>query len=113
VPLTDVYVFVAAVKLQMKTGGRLGEVLSRLAESMRESSAIRGEVRAMAAHGKTTGMVLSTLPLGIALVMFYVNPDQMLILINSTLGRNLIGGAIVCLILAQVIIRRIVDIRPQ
>ncbi len=113
VPLIDVYVFVAAVKLQMKTGGRLGEVLSRLAESMRESSAIRGEVRAMAAHGKTTGMVLSTLPIGIALVMFYVNPDQMLILINSTLGRNLIGGAIVCLILAQVIIRRIVDIRPQ
>jgi tight adherence protein B len=112
VPLTDVYVFVAAVKLQMKTGGRLGEVLSRLAESMRESSAIQGEVRAMAAHGKTTGLVLSTLPIGIALVMFYVNPDQMLILINSTLGRNLIGAAIVCLILAQVIIRQIVDIRP-
>jgi len=112
VPLTDVYVFVAAVKLQMKTGGRLGEVLSRLAESMRESSAIQGEVRAMAAHGKTTGLVLSTLPIGIALVMFYVNPDQMLILVNSTLGRNLIGAAIVCLILAQVIIRQIVDIRP-
>jgi tight adherence protein B len=112
VPLTDVYVFVAAVKLQMKTGGRLGEVLSRLAESMRESGAIQGEVRSMAAHGKTTGLVLSTLPIGIALVMFYVNPDQMLVLVNSTLGRNLIGGAVFCLILAQLIIRKIVDIRP-
>jgi tight adherence protein B len=112
VPLTDVSVFVAAVKLQMRTGGRLGEVLSRLAESMRESGAIQGEVRALAAHGKTTGFVLSALPVGIALVMFYVNPDQMLILLNSQLGRNLIAGAVFCLVVAHVIIRQIVNIRP-
>jgi tight adherence protein B len=111
VPLTDVAIFVAAVKLQMRTGGKLGEVLGRLAESMRENVAIQGEVKALAAHGKTTGMVLTGMPIFIALVMFWVNPDQMTLLLQNPTGRNLVAAALFCLVIAHFIIRKIVDIR--
>jgi tight adherence protein B len=111
VPLTDVAIFVAAVKLQIRTGGKLGEVLGRLAESMRENVAIQGEVRALAAHGKTTGLVLTALPVFIGLMMFWVNPDQMSLLLRSPMGRNLVAAAICCLVVAHFVIRKIVDIR--
>ncbi|MEO8131095.1 MAG: type II secretion system F family protein [Bryobacteraceae bacterium] len=111
VPLTDVAIFVAAVKLQIRTGGKLGEVLGRLAESMRENVAIRGEVRALAAHGKTTGLVLTGMPIFIGLVMFYVNPAQMGLLLQNPTGRNLIAAAVMCLVAAHFVIRKIVDIR--
>lgn len=111
VPVLDVSIFVAAVRLQMKTGGRLGEVLSKLAESMRENNAIQGEVRALAAHGKMTGAVLTILPVAIAAMMFYVNPAQMMVLLTHPIGKNLIVAAIVCLVIAHFVIRRIVDIR--
>jgi len=111
VPLTDVAIFVAAVKLQIRTGGKLGEVLGRLAESMRENVAIQGEVRALAAHGKTTGLVLTAMPVFIGLMMFWVNPDQMGLLLKSTLGRNLVAAAVICLVAAHFVIRKIVDIR--
>ena len=111
VPLTDVAIFAAAVKLQIRTGGKLGEVLGRLAESMRENVAIQGEVRALAAHGKITGLVLTAMPIFIALVMFCVNPEQMGILLQSPTGRNLIAAALMCLVAAHFIIRKIVDIR--
>lgn len=111
VPLTDVAIFSAAVKLQIRTGGKLGEVLGRLAESMRENVAIQGEVRALAAHGKITGMVLTAMPIFIGLVMFWVNPVQMGLLFQSPTGRNLIAAALICLVAAHFVIRKIVDIR--
>jgi tight adherence protein B len=111
VPLTDVAIFVAAVKLQMRAGGRLGEVLGKLAESMRENVAIQGEVRALAAHGRATGLVLTALPVFIAIVMYWVNPAQVSLLFESPTGRNLVAVAVFCLVLAHFVIRRIVDIR--
>jgi tight adherence protein B len=111
VPSTDVAIFAAAVKLQIRTGGKLGEVLGRLAESMRENVSIQGEVRALAAHGKITGMVLTAMPIFIGLVMFWVNPDQMALLLQHPTGRNLVVAALFCLVIAHFVIRKLVDVR--
>lgn len=111
VPLLEVTMFASAVQLQNRTGGKLNEVLVRLAENMRESTALKGEVRALAAHGKLTGAVLTILPLGITLVMAMVNPSYVAVLILHPYGKLLITAAIICLVTAHVIIRRIVDIK--
>lgn len=111
VPLLEVNMFAAAVQLQNRSGGKLNEVLGGLAENMRESVALRGEVRALAAHGKLTGAVLTVLPLVIAAVMTTVNPSYLAILIHHPDGKYLIWSAICCLVLAHFVIRRIVDIK--
>ncbi len=111
VPLLEVITFASAVQLQNRTGGKLHEVLSALAENMRESTALKGEVRALAAHGKLTGTVLTILPIGIAAVMAMVNPSYLAVLIYHPYGKFLIAGAIVCLVAAHLVIRRIVDIK--
>jgi len=110
-PLLEVNMFVSAVQLQSRTGGKLNEVLVGLAENMRESTALKGEVRALAAHGKLTGMVLTILPIVIAFVMMMVNPSYLAILIYHPYGKYLITAAVVCLLLAHLVIRKIVDIR--
>ena len=78
---------------------------------MRESTALKGEVRALAAHGKLTGMVLTILPIVISLVMMFVNPSYLTILFYHPYGKYLIFAAIACLVLAHFVIRRIVDIK--
>ena len=111
VPLLEVTMFAAAVQVQNRTGGKLHEVLGSLAENMRESTALKGEVRALAAHGKLTGAVLTVLPLAITTVMLVVNPSYLVVLVDHEYGKYLIAGAVACLIMAHVIIRRIVDIK--
>jgi tight adherence protein B len=111
VPLLEVSMFAAAVQMQTRTGGKLNEVLSKLAENMREATSLRGEVRALAAHGKMTGGVLTVLPLVIAGMMMIVNPSYLTVLVYSPYGKYLISGAIICLVLAHIVIRRIVDIK--
>jgi tight adherence protein B len=111
IPVAEVSMFVAAVQLQSRTGGRLHEVIAKLAESMRESAALKGEVRAIAAHGRLTGIILTLLPVAIAALMAYVNPGHMLILWRNELGRNLVAASLVSLVLAHLVIRKLLEIR--
>jgi tight adherence protein B len=111
VPLLEINLFIAAVQLHSRTGGKLSEVMSGLAETMRESNALQGEVRALAAYGKLTGLILTILPVGIAIMMLIVSPGYMQVLFNDPTGKNLIVIAIGCLILAHFVIRKIVDIK--
>ncbi len=110
-PLLEVSMFASAVQMQTRTGGKLNEVLARLAENMRDATSLKGEVRALAAHGKLTGTVLTVLPIAIAIMMMVVNPSYLTILFYHPYGKYLICGAIVCLVLAHIVIRRIVDIK--
>ena len=111
IPLLEVNLFIGAVQLHARTGGKLSDVISGLAETMRESLALQGEVRALAAHGKMTGMILTILPVGIAIMMMFASPGYMQVLLNHPYGKTLIGAAILCLILAHLVISKLVDIK--
>lgn len=111
VPLQDVHLFVAAAQLQNRTGGKLTDVLTKLAETMRESASLKGEVRSLAAHGKLTGAVLTALPVAIAGMMFFVNPSYLMTLYANPFGKDLIAAAVICLVAAHFVIRRLVDVR--
>jgi tight adherence protein B len=56
-------------------------------------------------------MILTIMPVGIAIMMMIVSPGYMNILFNHPWGKNLIAAAIVCLVLAHLLIRKIVDIK--
>jgi len=111
IPLLEVSMFASAVQLQNRTGGKLHEVLGRLSENMREATSLKGEVRALAAHGKLSGAVLTVLPLVITGVMMMVNPEYLAVLFYHPYGKYLIAAALVCLVLAHLVIRKIVDIK--
>jgi tight adherence protein B len=111
VPLLEVNLFIAAVQLHARTGGKLSEVLGGLAENMRESIALQGEIRSLAAHGKLTGLILTILPVAIAIMMMIVSPGYMQVLFYYQYGKTLITAAVICLVLAHLVIRKIVDIK--
>ncbi len=110
-PLPEMSLFAAAIHMHGRTGGKLGEVLGNLAETMRESVSLRGEVRSLAAQGRLSGAVLTVLPIVIAIVLTFVNPSYLGTLFAHPMGRHLVAGAIACMILAHFIIRKIVDIK--
>lgn len=110
-PLLEVNLFASAVTLHSRTGGKLSEVVSDLAMTMREGLALQGEVRALAAHGKLTGAILTILPIGIAGMMLVVSPGYMMVLYNHEWGKAMIAAAIGCLVLAHFVIRKLVDIK--
>lgn len=110
VPLMDVHFFVSAVLLQKRTGGNLAELLDKLAYIIRERFKLRGRIRAISAHGRMTGTVLSLIPVTVALIMFWVNPSYILFFLNDETGKMLLGASVAMQLLGYGIIRKIVSI---
>lgn len=106
IPIPEVKVFAAAVKMQSRTGGRLNQVLSQLGESIREQSALDGEVRTMSANSRMSGAVLTVLPAAIALVMFVANPEFMIDFLRHPHGRLAVVLALLGNVAAHFLIRR-------
>lgn len=110
VPLMDVHFFVSAVLLQKRTGGNLAELLDKLAYLIRERFKLRGRIRAISAHGRMTGTVLSLIPAGVGLIMFWVNPGLVMFFFTDELGKMMLGAAIGLQALGYLVIRKIVAI---
>jgi tight adherence protein B len=71
----DLPLFVTAVAIQGSTGGNLGEILENLSAVIRQRFKMRRKIRALAAEGRSSAMILSALPIGMFLVINIIAPD--------------------------------------
>ena len=109
-PLLDVRFFVSAVMLQKRTGGNLASLLENLAYLIRERFKLRARVRAVSVHGRISGLVLSMIPLVVAVLMFYTNPTYILFFFDDPDGKWMMFVCIILQFLGFISIRKIVDI---
>jgi tight adherence protein B len=110
VPLLDVHFFVSAVLLQKRTGGNLAEILDKLAYVIRERFKLRGRIRAISAHGRMTGLALTCIPIGVAALMFFVNPAYVQFFFQDDVGQLMLGAAVFLQLVGYLVIRKIVSI---
>ncbi len=110
VPSLDVHFFVSAVLLQKRTGGNLAEILDKLAYVIRERFKLRGRIRAVSAHGRMTATSLSCIPIAVAVLMFYTNPDYVKFFFTDDTGEMMMGVAIALQIVGYLIMKKIVNI---
>jgi tight adherence protein B len=110
VPSLDVHFFVSAVLLQKRTGGNLAEILDKLAYVIRERFKLRGRIRAVSAHGKMTATTLSCIPLAVAVLMFYTNPDYVKFFFQDEVGNIMLGVGVGLQVIGYLIMRKIVNI---
>ena len=71
----DLPLFVTAVAIQGSTGGNLGEILENLSGVIRQRFKMRRKIRALAAEGRASAMILSSLPIGMFIVIQFIAPD--------------------------------------
>jgi tight adherence protein B len=110
IPLLDVRFFVTAVLIQRETGGNLSEILDNLAHVVRERFKILRQVRVYTAHGRFTAFVLLSLPAVLAVVLYSMNPKEMNLLLEESVGQMMIMAVIVMQSIGFVWIRKVIKI---
>jgi tight adherence protein B len=111
VPLMDVRMLVTAIAIQREVGGNLGEVLDKIAHTIRERIRIRGQVRIYTAQGKMTGTILAALPIVLGLIIIALNRNYFRILFEHEYGLFMIGAALLLEIAGYFWIRKIIHIK--
>jgi tight adherence protein B len=71
----DLPLFVTAVAIQRSTGGNLGEILQNLSSVIRQRFKMRRKIRALAAEGRASALILSSLPIGMFAVIQLLVPN--------------------------------------
>src|SRR5205085_12606569 len=75
VPNLDLRFFVTSVAILRQTGGDLAEILDKIGYVVRERYRILGQVQALTAEGRLSGVVLIALPFALFFMMLYLKPD--------------------------------------
>ena len=88
VPNLDLRFFVTSVAIQRQTGGDLAEILDRIGHVIRERYKILGQVKALTAEGRLSGIVLIALPIGLFLMMLHMKPDYIELLWTDPTGHQ-------------------------
>lgn len=110
VPITDLRYFVVAVVIQLETGGNLAELLSILANLIRERSKLFGRIRVLAAEGKLSAYILAALPFCVAGAIQLLNPGYLNILWTDPVGIRWVIVALIMMVLGGISMWRIIDI---
>lgn len=106
----DMDLVVTAVMIQRQVGGNLAEVLDKIAFTIRERVRIRGEIKALTAQGRMSGIIIGALPLALGVFIGMMNPSYIGLLFSTGIGRAMIGAAIVSELIGIVFIRKIIDV---
>jgi tight adherence protein B len=88
IPSDDLDFVVTAINVQREVGGNLSEILDTISFTIRERVRIKGEIRVMTANVRTSGMVLSLIPVFLTLALWFVSPEY----IGSFFARGPVCG---------------------
>jgi tight adherence protein B len=68
------HLLTVALSIQAKTGGNLTEILSNLSKVLRERQKLVGKVKALAAEGRMSAIILSAFPFVMFAILLFVAP---------------------------------------
>jgi tight adherence protein B len=107
----DLKMFVTAVLIQRETGGNLGEVLTGLADIIRQRIAMRSQIQTLIAEPKLSARFLAVLPVIVFGVLSLWNPtffDPMTA--EGSIGRAILIGGAISVVVGYMIMMRIADV---
>jgi len=78
IPSDDLDFVITAINVQREVGGNLSEILDTISFTIRERIRIKGEIRVVTAQVRTSGTVLSLIPIGLSVVLWFLNPKYLM-----------------------------------
>ncbi len=111
VTLDDLELVVTAVKIQRQIGGNLAEILDNISGTIRQRIQLKGEVSALTAQGRLSGIIASSAPIFLAVFMFINSPEHMKLLFTDSTGQKLLVLGVIGQLLGFIFIRRIINIK--
>lgn len=106
----DLDILVNAIMVTRKSGGNVGEIFQNIAATIRERLRIEGKVKALSSTGNMQALVMSSMPFGIMLVLWFMQPEYLQQMFGTALGLLTVGVVTAMVIAAFFWIRWIMDI---
>lgn len=84
IPSKDLDLVVTAMNVQREVGGNLAEILDTISHTIRERVRVKGEIRVLTSQVMMSGRVLSIMPIGVIILMYFLNRGYMMRFFNPS-----------------------------
>jgi tight adherence protein B len=108
-PLQEVNFFGIVMAIQAQIGGNLAEVLSNLAQVLRDRYRLQAKVKAFSAEAKTSAIIIGALPPLVILAVFFLAPDYISILWQHKLGNIMLVGSAIWMLIGTLVMRKMIN----
>jgi tight adherence protein B len=112
IPSDDLDFVITAINVQREVGGNLSEILDTISFTIRERVRIKGEVRVLTAQVRASGTLLSIIPICLAIVLWFLNPEYLMTFADAgPMCTAIVAGTVLFLIVTgYIIMMKIADI---
>ena len=101
---------VLAINIQRQVGGNLAQLLSTVADTLREREQVRRQIKVLSAEGRLSAVILVILPFAIAGYIAVANPTYLKPLFKETFGHIMIAFALVMMTIGIFWMKKIIKI---
>ena len=110
IPLQDFSMLVTALRINREVGGNLADTIESLGETLRRKAMMEGKIQSLTAQGRLQGIVMTGLPVLLAVLLNFMEPEAMSKLWTTALGWAVLGVIVVMEALGFFMIRKITSI---
>ena len=107
----DFKIVSVAIAVQRTTGGNLSDILNVISQTIKERAALKKEIKAITASGRTTGTIIGLMPVAITLILNVASPGYMDTMFSTSGGRVAVGIGIALEIVGLIVIRKLITIK--
>jgi tight adherence protein B len=107
----DLDLIVTAILIHRSVGGNLARVLDNISHTVRQRVLVKSQVAALTAQARASGWIISLLPVGVAAILYFIAPTYFRTLTTDPLGVTLLIAAGAMIVIGNIFIRRITNIR--
>ena len=111
IPCEDLQLLIISIRLTTQSGGSMVDVLEKITWMIRGRTEFQQKLRALTAQGRFEALAMSLAPLAAFLLLFFINNDLMLPMVQTLIGWCAIGVMLTLEVIGYFVIRTIVDIR--
>jgi len=108
-PLQEVNFFAIVIAVQGQIGGNLSEVLSNLAQVLRDRYRLQAKVRAFSAEAKASALIIGALPPCVMLAVYLTTPDYIALLWQEKLGNMMLIVSAIWMFMGVIIMRKMIN----
>lgn len=107
----DARLLAGVLRLDRRSGGDLPRILDQVASTLRERREAEGEVRALTAQARLSGLILGLLPIGFFLFLLVTSTKDVLAALHTSVGMGAVLLGSVLEVAAFFWIRHLLEVR--
>lgn len=110
-PLPEVQMFATTIAIQVQTGSSLSEVLGNLSGVIRGRYSLKRKIIALSSEAKISAMIIGSIPFILAGILYLVNHDYIMLLVENPTGRMLSGIALGLMATGVIVMRQMINFK--